>query len=256
MQLWTPEHLKTLLPSLIVMLIISILLRLWLKDKPWRVRMIPIQVIAVILVLIEIGKQALSFARGYDLYHIPLHFCSLVLFSLPVMAFYHGKHRRITDSIAVGFTASVFLLTAIYPALIYSAGNITGYFQDYFNFHTVTFHNLVMFAFMLIVALDLYQPKKGDWKFPVFFIGGYCIIAAIMGHLLQTNFNNLYRCNVAPLESVRVAMVDMIGYVPTQILYVIIVTCLDMAFTFGAYHFFRLCHYLVCKTKKKQTPDA
>lgn len=252
MQLWSPEHLKTLLPALLVFFVISLLLRLWLKNKSRRVRMIPIQVIAVILVIIEIGKQAVSFSRGYDLYHIPLHFCSLVLFSLPVMAFYRGKYQRITDSIAVGFTTAVFVLTAIYPCLIYGAGDITAYFKDYLAFHTVTFHNLVMFAFMLIVALDVYTPAKGNWKFPVFGIGGYCIVAAIVSHLLKTNYNNLYQCNVPPLENVRLAMHGMIGYVPTQIIYVIIVTCLDMAFTFGAYHFFRLCRRIVCGKKKAE----
>ena len=252
MQLWSPEHLKTLLPSLAVMLIVSVLLRLWLGGKSRRVRMIPVQIIAVILVLIEIGKQAVSISRGYDLYHIPLHFCSLVLFTLPIMAFYRGKYQRAADSIAVGFVASVFLLTAIYPCLIYGASDITGYFRDYLAFHTVTFHNLVMFAFMLIVALDVYQPRKGEWKYPVIFIGVYCIVAGIVSHLIDTNFNNLYRCNVEPLENVRLAMVDAIGYAPTQILYVIIVTCLDMAFTFGAYHFFRLCSRIVCGKKKAE----
>ena len=253
MQLWTPEHAKTLLPALAAFLIISILLRLWLKNKPWRVRMIPIQIVAAILVLLEIGKQAVSISRGYDLYHIPLHFCSLVLFTLPAFAFYRGKYLQQVASIAVGFTSAVFLLTAVYPALIYGAWNITGYFSDYMDFHTVTFHNLVMFAFMLIVALDVYAPAKGNWKFPVFGIGGYCIVAAIVSHLLKTNYNNLYQCNIPPLENVRLAMHGMIGYVPTQIIYVIVVTCLDMAFTLGAYHFFRLCRRLVCGKDKEAT---
>ena len=251
MQLWTPEHAKTLLPALGVFLIISILLRLWLKNKPWQVRMIPIQVIAAILVLLEVGKQAISFSRGYDLYHIPLHFCSLVLFTLPAFAFYRGKYKNQVACISVVFVTAVFVLTAIYPDLIYGAGNITGYFEDYFNFHTVTFHNLVMLAFMLIVALDVYAPAKGDWKYPVIFIGVYCIVAGIVSHLIDTNFNNLYRCNIPPLETLRLSIVDMIGYAPTQILYVIVVTCLDMAFTFGAYHFFRLCRRLVCGKKKQ-----
>ncbi|MBO5842176.1 MAG: YwaF family protein, partial [Clostridia bacterium] len=240
MQLWSTEHVKTLLPALGVFLLISILLRLWLKEKPWQVRMIPIQVVAAILVLLEVGKQAVSFSRGYDLYHIPLHFCSLVLFTLPAFAFYRGKYFRQVASIAVGFTAAVFVLTAIYPCLIYGSWNITGYFSDYMDFHTVTFHNLVMFAFMLIVALDVYTPGKGDWKSPVVFIGIYCIIAAVVSHLLHTNYNNLYQCNIPPLETVRLAMHGMSGYAPTQVIYVIVVTCLDMAFTLGAYHFFRL----------------
>ncbi len=252
MQLWTPEHIKTLLPALGIMFIVSVLLRLWLKDKPWRVRMIPIQVVACVLVLLEIGKQACSFAKGYDLYHIPLHFCSLCLFALPAFAFWRGKHQDTVASIAVGFTSAVFVLTAIYPALIYGAWDIQNYFHSYFAFHTVTFHNLVMFAFMLMVALNVYQPKKGAWKNPVVFIGVYCIIAAIVAHLIKTNFNNLYQCNVPPLESIRLAMHQKIGYVPTQILYVIIVICLDMAFTFGVYHFYRLCRRVVCGKDKAE----
>ena len=251
MQLWTPEHIKTLIPTLIVMLVLSVLLRLWLKDKPLHVRMIPLQVVAIILVLLEIGKQIVSASRGYDLYHIPLHFCSLVLFSLPVIAFYRGKHRDAVASVAVGFTSAVFVLTSIYPALIYSAWDIQNYFSSFFAFHTVTFHNLAMFAFMLMVALNVYQPKKGDWRYPVFLIGMYCVIAGVIAHLIATNFNNLYRCNVAPLESVRQQICEAIGYVPTQIIYVAIVTCLDMSFTLGAYHFYRLCHRLVCGKAKK-----
>ena len=40
-------------------------------------------------------------------------------------------------------------------------------------------------------------------------------------------------------------MSDAIGYVPTQILYVLVVTCLDVAFVIGAYWFYRLCRRLI-----------
>ena len=46
MELWTSAHLKSLLPSIGVMLVLCVLLRLWLGKKPLRARMIPIQVIA------------------------------------------------------------------------------------------------------------------------------------------------------------------------------------------------------------------
>ena len=252
MQLWTSAHLKTLLPSLAVMAIISLALRLWLGNKSLRVRMIPLQVVAGILVLLEILKQTFSFAKGYDLYHIPLHFCSLVLFSLPAFAFWRGKHQRIVASIAVGLTTAVFTLTAIYPSLIYSAWDIENYFNSFFAFHTVTFHNLAMLAFMLMVALNVFEPQKGDWKPPVLFIGGYCVIAAIVSHVLKTNFNNLYQCNIPPLENVRLMMHGLIGYWPTQILYVIIVTCLDMLFTLGAYHLYKLCRRLLAPKASAQ----
>ena len=80
MQLWTKEHAITVLPSLAVMLLLCVVLRITLYKKSFETRMLPFKILAVIVVLLEIGKQALSFAKGYDLYHIPLHYCSLFIF--------------------------------------------------------------------------------------------------------------------------------------------------------------------------------
>ena len=136
MELWSSAHLKTLLPALAVMVILTVILRLCLKDKPLRIRMIPLQIIAVILLLLEIGKQISSFLRpeGYDLYHIPLHFCSLMLVALPAIAFYRGKHQKLISGVACGLTSAVFLLTVIYPVLIYSTWDIENYFNNFFAF--------------------------------------------------------------------------------------------------------------------------
>ena len=73
MVLWTPQHAKTLIPAIIVMLILALVLRKCLLQKDWHKRMIPVQIIAALLILLELGKQIYSFRVGYDLYHIPLH---------------------------------------------------------------------------------------------------------------------------------------------------------------------------------------
>jgi hypothetical protein len=194
MELWTKTHALSLLPALAAMILITILLRHFLGRKPLHVRMIPFQILAVIIVLLELGKQTLSFQRGYDLYHIPLHFCSLFIFMLPLAAFYRGKHRKMIWAITCGQCASVTGLMLIYPSLIYSAGNVEGFFTDFFDFHTVAFHNIVMFAFLLIVGLNLYTPgHKGENKAVLLFIVCYCAVAGTMAQILQTNFNNFYR---------------------------------------------------------------
>ena len=115
MELWTPEHTMTLLPALTVMLIIALGLRLLLGNKSTKVRMIPIQIIACLLLLLEVGKQAVSFSRGYDLYHLPFHFCSLFLLVLPMMAFYRGKHQNAVNAISASVCTSLLLLMLIYP---------------------------------------------------------------------------------------------------------------------------------------------
>ena len=251
MELWTRQHAVTLLPSLAVMLLLAVGLKLWLGKKSFRVRMIPSQIIAVLLVLLEIGKQALSLKQGYDLYCLPFHFCSLFIFMLPLMAFYRGKYQQQVFAVTAALCASVFALMLIYPNLIYGAWNIEAYFKGYFDFHTVTFHNLVMLAFLLIVALRVHTPApKGEIRAVMWFVAGFCTVSASMAHLLKTNFANYYTCNIPVLETVRQAVETAVGSLPATLLYVSIVSGLNFAFVYGAYWLYRLCLNLTAQKEK------
>ena len=254
MELWSPMHIKTLVPALVVMLVICIVLRALLGKKDIKIRMIPVQVIAVILLLLEVGKQVVSFSRGYNLYHIPLHFCSLLLVTMPAMAFYNGKYVQQVRAIGTAICGAVFWLTAIYPCLIYSAGNIENFFNDYLDFHTVAFHNLAMLAFMLMVALDLHTPApKGEHKLIILFLTAFCAIAAIVSQLLETNYAGFYHCNVGPIEEVRLMLQPIIGYAPAQLIYVFGLTAVHYGFVIGFYCIYKVIRKLL---NRKKTPVA
>ncbi len=236
MELWSANHAKTLLPALALMVILCAVLRKFLGRKEFEIRMIPLQIVAVILVILEVGKQAVSFSRGYDLYHIPLHFCSLVLFTLPVMSFYRGKYANQVRAIGTAVCGATFWLTAIYPCLIYSAGNIENFFVDYLDFHTVAFHNLAMLAFLMIVFLDLHTPMpKGENKIILLFLTVFCVIAAVVSQLLQTNYAGFYQCNVPIIEEIRLSLQGVLGYAPTQIIYVVGLMLVHYGFVIGFY---------------------
>lgn len=243
MQLWTPEHVKTLLPAMLVMLLAALGLRAWLGKKPLKTRMIPLQLCTCLLLLLEVGKQVLSLAQGYDLYHLPLHYCSLFLFVMPLMAFYRGKHHQRVNTVGTAICGSVFLLMAVYPNLIYPALNVQQYFTDYFSFHTVTYHNIVVFLFMLIVALDLYTPgEQKEQGVVILTMVFFCIVAASMAHILKTNYANYYTCNIPILETVRLAVADAIGPLVAKLVYIVIVSALNILFTWGVYLLCRLAH--------------
>ena len=251
MELWTPTHVQTLLPAIIVMLAIAAVLRLTLGKKDRKIRMIPFQIFACVLVLLEIGKQGLSLYRGYDLYHLPFHFCSMLIFLPVIMAFYRGKYEKTISCITTAVLAAVFILTAAYPDLIYSAQAVKEFTTNFFSFHTVAFHNVAMLLFVLIPALDLHEPApKGETKKVLLFILGFCVISASMAHLLQTNFNNFYSCNIAPLEAVRLSVEGALGSTVAAIFYVLIVTVMDLSFVTGAYWFYRLIRKLLTMGKK------
>lgn len=248
MELWSPMHIKTLLPALVIMLLVSIALRAWLGKKDVKVRMIPVQIVAGLLLILEMGKQIVSFSRGYDLYHIPLHFCSLLLFALPAMAFYKGKYADRVRAIGTATCGAIFWLTAIYPCLIYSAGNIEGFFTNFLDAHTVLFHNLAMLAFMLIVALDLHQPApKGEHKLIVLYLTVFCVVAAVMSQLLETNYAGFYHCNVPIVEDVRISLQPILGYWPTQMIYIVGLTAVHYGFVLGFYCLYKVIRRLLTK---------
>lgn len=251
MELWSPAHIKTLLPALAVMILLCIVLRKVLGKRELKIRMIPLQIVTVLLLILEVGKQAVSFSRGYDLYHIPLHFCSLFLLVLPVMVFYKGKYAPQVSTIGTAVCGATFWLTTIYPNLIYSAGNIEGFFTDFLDFHTVAFHNLAMLAFLLIVALDLHTPaKKGEHKIIVLFLTAFCLIATVASQLLQTNYAGFYSCNVPVIEDVRLSLQPVLGYWPTQLIYVAALTAVHYGFVIGFYCLYKGMRKLLHRQKE------
>lgn len=241
MELWTYEHTVTLLPAVAAMIVIAIVLRITIGNRDIKIRMIPFQILACILAVLELGKQIYSLSKGYDLYHLPFHFCSLFIFMLPLMAFYNGKHRQTVTAITATVCTAMTLLMLVYPNLIYSAGNIRDFFKDYLSFHTVAFHNIVVLECFLIYALDLHTPApKGEAKTVAIFTLCFCAVAAAMAQLLQTNYANFYSCNIPPLESLRLAVRASLGAIPSQLLYVAIVTALHLLFVPGCYWLYRL----------------
>ena len=250
MELWSYEHIRTLLPTALIMLTVSVALGQLLKNKSENVRMIPFQICAIVLFVLEIGKQVISIRNGYNLYHLPFHYCSLLIFAPLIMSFYRGKHKDAVFSVVTSICSAVALLTLIYPCLIYSADNIRNYFSTYMDFHTVTFHSIAVMLPMLILSLRLNtQSTKGTNKHIAIVMLVYGVIAATMAHLLKTNYANMYQCNIPPLENVRQMVQSALGYTVAQILYVTIVAVLQVLCTIGAYYLFRFIRHIISHRK-------
>lgn len=257
MELWSSAHAATLPAAIFGMVVVAIILRKFLINKPLKIRIIPFFVVSALLFILEIFKQVLSFKNGYDLYHIPLHYCSILIF-VPLFAslyIYFGKEEKKNKvmSLAVATCTATALLTIIYPCLIYGSWNIENFFNGFFDFHTVTFHNLVIFAAILLVALNLHQPnfKENKWSI-ILFIIGFCLISSVMAQILKTNFANFYQCNVPPLETLRQMVASAFGYWPAQILYIVINSSLNLAFTIGSYFAYKLLNKIFNKKLNKK----
>ncbi|MBQ7872972.1 MAG: hypothetical protein IJ360_03250 [Clostridia bacterium] len=240
MELWTKEHFWQLVPSVIVMIIIALVLNKFIGNKPLKIRMIPFQILAVLLFISEIGKQVISFSRGYNLYHIPLHVCSLFIPLIPLMAFYNGRHKEAVRTITCSVTMALMMFMAIYPNLIYGSWNITNFFNDYFDFHTVFYHNVVIFEFILIIVLRLHHIGEGKHVRNMALLGvGFSAVAGTMSQILKTNYANFYTCNIGPINDFVNTIKDALGYTVGQTIYVIILGILHVLFFIGCYYLYR-----------------
>lgn len=251
MNFWTKEHALLLLPAFAIMIALSALIAHFLKDKDEKYKMIPIQIIAVILVVLEIIKQIYYIVRpeGYDFFAVPAHFCSLALFFLPIFAFYKGEYKKQIASFTFLCCSVITVFMFICPTLEFGASHIGNYTKSIRSFHTVTFHLLACFAFFLIVALKLYDyDTKRDVKLIPSWMGIFCIISSSVSQILQTNFNNFLACSMGFGETIRLSMISSIGWVG-QVIYIVIIAALNIGFSYASYWIVRGAIALAKKVK-------
>lgn len=235
MELWTKEMAFQLIPSIIIMIGIALVLRHFLKDKEEKIKLIPLQIIGVLLIVLEILKQSFSIARGYDLYHIPLHFCSLFIFLIPIFAFYKGKYKEHIRAFTIVCCSMLMMFMLVYPELIYSGSDVVNYFKDFFAFHTVTMHNLILLAFFIILSLNLIEFKwRRDMIMGAIGYGIYSVIAGTMAQILKTNYNNFYRCSIDIFRGIQDSLIDSLGWFG-QLIYVVVYSCLIIIFSYVCY---------------------
>ena len=253
MNFWTYHHLITYVPSLAFMMVIAAILRKVLLNKDKKIRLIPFQFLAVSLFTLEVVKQIISLTRGYDLYHLPFHFCSMFIFFIPLSAFYRGKWEKPAFSFTTFICSVLFMFMLICPNTVYADTSIENMFTDFLFFHQVIFHNIAVFEFILIVSLKLYEPNtKFDLKIAAIALPCYCLIGSVMAQVLKTNYNNFYYCTADFIDNVRLDIIDTIGYAAGQTVYVIGVSAVILFFALISYFVYRLI-YKVVNTKFANT---
>ena len=139
----------------------------------------------------------------------------------------------------------------VMPAVVYSDGAISGLADNFMSFHTVVFHNLVCLYFLLVVAMKLYEFNRSlDLKVMAVFLAIYVVIATVLSHTLEVNFHNLYRCNLAIVEDIRLQIIEAIGWAG-QVIYVVVMFILTILFAYAAYFLTQLVLSLISRTARK-----
>lgn len=209
---WSETNLRTLVPATIGMAVFAALLRRWIGGKDERIRNLPFQILAVVLLGLEIVKQITDLTPGpYGFWSLPLHFSSIYLYLLPFAHFGKGKAARAFRSAAGTAAGMTTIGTLLFPMTIFG-DSADSYFRNFGAFHTITFHYAVILYFFLFLSLRIEKPEgRRDRAVLFVMVTLFTAISAPAANLLQTNFTSFVYCGFPPVEAMRIDLREALG---------------------------------------------
>lgn len=249
MGLWTIEFFWGVIPWFLFFASFAYLLRFLLKGKE-KTKIWILRGIAIAILVLEVAKQVVSLSKGYSLYHLPFHYCSLFLLVLPFHAFSFGKFKKYVDGISFATLTSLFFVYMIVPTVLYPKENFSEYFTNFFSFHTITFHHLVVLYLFLAIAFGSFKLKlKRDFPICAIFLSIFVIISTALSYTLSVNYHNLLKSNVDLIENnIRVPLNNALGW-GGQAIYVALMFVFTTVIAYLAYLLISLFYKYVAKGK-------
>ena len=206
----------------------------------------PFLTITLILIIAEIIKQIKAFNVGYNLWSIPLHFCSMFMVWFALASLTKGKTSKIGHKIA--FTTGIaFLITFILDPTSIIGGateNLSFSFANFNSLHTFYYHFGVILFLFLQATIKIELPTLKDLKVIALPFFSWMAITAVIANLINTNFSNLLFNNVVFMDNIRLNL----GYP----LYLISMFTLFFALCFVILAFSTLLEYI----KKRAVIDS
>ncbi len=239
---WSKSEAIVLPITLLIVIALALGVIFATRNKSEKIKLIPLMFISVLLLVLEVAKQAITLANGYTFWAIPLHFCSLFLYFFPIASFFKGKVGHFGKVMSVVCSVYFFIIFYSNPSSV--IGNACSHiFLSFHTAHTFIYHHLITLFFIILLGSKLYTPKKIDYAHATLGILLYCVVAIPAAHLCKENFCNILQNEIPILESIRTSC-GQIAYTLVMMLLGVGGVCLIVAA-------FRLLQYILKKHKKK-----
>ena len=206
---YTIYEIITLPASLILILLTCFILKRALKNCNETIKDIPLKLIALIVVILEIIKQIENVITGFDAWALPFHYCSLFVFFFPLAEFTKGKLRKIFKPVAVITALTMALVFYLEPRGILGSSS-ERIFTDWKAFHSFTFHQLAIAYPLISISLNRYIPSKNDYTSLILVMVVYVLTILPLSYIINVNYCNFLFSVLGFLESLRIALGQVI----------------------------------------------
>ncbi len=216
--IWTKNELIVMPIALVITVLLAIGICTLTKNKNEKIKYIPLQAISIIMLVLEVIKQILSFENGvYSTWSIPLHFCSMFMFIFTLASFTKGKIKDFALAVSNASSALFLALFYISPSGIIGSA-CDNIFANFFSFHTFFYHHLIILFLLVMVISKLYIPKVKDLSYVSIGLSTYIALALPLAHVLNVNFCNILYSNIPIMENIRLSF----GQLPYTIFFILL----------------------------------
>lgn len=187
--MFNPSHYTAMILCFIAVITCVILSRNITKDKMHKV----IKVTAVIVTVLEVIKIAFNiYYEGLNYLNniIPLHFCSLFIYSLWMAGYGKGNLKKVGESFLAGgciIAGAVFLIMPSSSLLLFPIFH-------YQCLYSLLFHSLMLYFGLIYFSKGFFDLNKKNYVYYVIFCSVFCILAfaineitALAEHINTTN---------------------------------------------------------------------
>lgn len=239
---WSNSQIIVIPIALCITLALSFIICFFTRKCSKKIRLIPLITISIIVWILEIAKQIINIAEGYDLWAIPLHFCSLFLYIFPLASFAKGKLQNYGSIMTIACFVAFAIIYFSNPTSVIS--NATdNIFASFHSAHTFIYHQLIFLFFFILIGSKLYTPTKLDYLYGVLTIVIYATISVPVAHFLDVNFCTILSSDIEFLENLRLQN--------GQILYTFVLIMIGIVGTTLIIAAVHLIHFLKNKLSKK-----
>lgn len=200
-----------LFPALLIILLGAILVGHLLKDKSEKVKNIPFLCVTIIMLVLEVIKQARLFILdAWSWWAFPIHFCSMFMIWFSLDSFGKGKVKE-TGRVLSFVSCFMFILLFYFGPTTIIGDSCKNVFESFSSFHTFTYHHLILVYLFLMITLKRYKakPKKDIIKI-LFCFSIYFVVLVTLANVTQTNYTNMLYSNIPFMQ----AWLDFAGYIP------------------------------------------
>lgn len=145
-----------------------------------------IKILSFIVTLLEIIKIGYNHINGYIAINnwVPLHFCSLFIYSLWMVGYGKGWIKKVGESFlaAAGIVAGAVFL-------IMPSSSLTLFPIFHFQcLYSLLFHSLMLYLGLMYFINDWFDINMKNYKYYIIFCTIFCVIAFILNNITDANF--------------------------------------------------------------------